>query len=73
MKIESCYGQENIPKLQISQGREKCPFCTKKHKKGVKTVYLAYNAGPTGRVVMCIKHAKKLSQEILLLVQQHNE
>ena len=60
MKMYTRYGDEEIPQFRISDGRSTCPLCTKKHKRGDKTVYMAFNSGPTGRVFYCMKHAKEL-------------
>lgn len=68
MIFETCYGEEIIPALEESSGKEKCPYCNKKNKKGQKVIYLAVNSGPVGRVFMCPKHAKLIAQEILKLV-----
>lgn len=65
------YGYGDIPALNKSAGRDKCPFCpdNTKNKKGDTTVCLAINAGPVGRVYYCKTHAKQLAKEILQLLQ----
>lgn len=70
MKMYTCYGDEEIPQLETSAGREKCPVCNKKHKKGDTTVYIAFNSGPAGRAFYCTKHAKQLAEEILELLKE---
>lgn len=72
MKMTTCYGREEIPQLKISRGKEKCPFCKEKHKKGDATVYIAVNRGPVGRVFYCAKHAKQLAKDILKLFEDLN-
>ena len=71
MKMRTTYGEEEIPHVRKSFGREKCPFCESKHKKGDQTVVICINRGPTGHVFYCIKHAKQLATEMLALTGSH--
>lgn len=65
MKMYTRYGDDEVPQLCESDGRSSCPVCEKKHKKGAKVIFIAFNSGPTGRVFYCLKHAKQLAEEIL--------
>lgn len=63
-------GPVKTPELDESAGRARCPGCKTKHKKGAPVVVLLVNLGPTGEVHYCLKHAKKLGQDLIAIVEK---
>ena len=69
MRNLSNSGGEATPRLEKASGNAPCPGCGKKIPKGQICIEIALNTGPTGKKFFCLKHAKILADEILVLVK----
>lgn len=63
------YGSGNFPRLEISDGKAVCKPCGCKIKKGQPVIVHAFNRGPTGKVFMCLDHAKQLAEEMTGIIR----
>lgn len=67
MIVSTCYDKEKVPSVAPLYSPARCHFCgydSKPMKKGTKALKMAYNTGPTGRAFVCMKHARKLRDEL---------
>lgn len=71
MKAYSSYGLVESPELTEVTSKTRCHYCnpnlslkTKYFKNGDKAVLMVVNAGPTGRVFICMNHARELHESL---------
>jgi hypothetical protein len=68
MKVNTRYGEDQVPKKVVTDNACRCHFCNKKMPKKTTAIWIAVNSGPTGGVYICLKHAKQLAEELLALL-----